>query len=104
MSIQLKYKKLKYEIKYLSAEKEELMSQLQEALPKFEKEFSRLVPNFKQVNEKVKKESQEKTVNHIQHSDLSPTPSKNPQGSSRGFHPPDASRCGKNRAVTFPQF
>jgi len=54
MSIQLKYKKLKYEIKYLNAEKEELVATLQEVLPKFEKEFKKLVPSFDTINDKSK--------------------------------------------------
>tara|TARA_B100001094_G_C17714097_1_gene568738 strand:+ start:10 stop:579 length:570 start_codon:yes stop_codon:yes gene_type:complete len=55
MLIQLKYKKLKYEIKYLTAEKEELVQTLQEVLPLFEDEFRKLVPTFDKSNEKVEK-------------------------------------------------
>ena len=65
MSIQLKYKKLKYEIKYLTAEKEELVALLSEVLPKFESEFRKLVPEFEQVNEKVKQESRKKSKKEI---------------------------------------
>ena len=65
MSIQLKYKKLKYEIKYLTAEKEELVVQLQTALPKFENEFKKLVPGFEKANEQVKKENKKKSTKEI---------------------------------------
>tara|TARA_Y100001973_G_scaffold100994_1_gene163198 strand:+ start:96 stop:665 length:570 start_codon:yes stop_codon:yes gene_type:complete len=65
MSIQLKYKKLKYEIKYLTAEKEELVALLSEVLPKFENEFRKLVPEFEKVNERVKKESRKKSKKEI---------------------------------------
>tara|TARA_B100000131_G_scaffold75378_1_gene71813 strand:- start:27 stop:608 length:582 start_codon:yes stop_codon:yes gene_type:complete len=54
MSIQLKYKKLKYEIKYLTAEKDEVLTLLKQVLPKFEKEFKKIVPEFEQTNKKVK--------------------------------------------------
>ena len=52
MSIQLKYKKLKYEIKYLSAEKEEVHSVIKNALPKFEAEFRKHIPDYKNPSEK----------------------------------------------------
>tara|TARA_B100000131_G_scaffold254537_1_gene248879 strand:- start:29 stop:595 length:567 start_codon:yes stop_codon:yes gene_type:complete len=58
MSIQLKYKKLKYEIKYLTAKKEEVHNEVKTALPLFEKEFRKLVPEFEKKNEKVVKEKQ----------------------------------------------
>ncbi len=52
MSIQLKYKKLKYEIKYLSAEKEEVHSVIKNALPKFEAEFRKHIPDYENPSEK----------------------------------------------------
>ena len=52
MSIQLQYKKLKYEIKYLSAEKEEVHSVVKSALPKFEAEFKKQIPDYKKPSEK----------------------------------------------------
>ena len=65
MSIQLKYKKLKYEIKYLTAEKEELVELLKEVLPKFETEFRKLVPEFENANNKVKEENRKKSKQKI---------------------------------------
>ena len=62
MSIQLKYKKLKYEIKYLTAKKEEVHNEVKTALPLFEKEFRKLVPEFEKKNEKVVKEKQVLTL------------------------------------------
>ena len=61
-SIQLKYKKLKYEIKYLTAEKVEVQEQVKKALIPFEKEFHRLVPEFEKANKKVKKEQKRVTI------------------------------------------
>ena len=52
MSIQLQYKKLKYEIKYLSAEKEEVHNVVKTALPKFEAEFKKQIPDYKKPSEK----------------------------------------------------
>ena len=52
MSIQLQYKKFKYEIKYLSAEKEEVHSVVKSALPKFEAEFKKQIPDYKKPSEK----------------------------------------------------
>ena len=52
MSIQLQYKKLKYEIKYLTAEREEVLVLLNKVLPKFEDEFRKQVPEFEQKKKK----------------------------------------------------
>ncbi len=65
MSIQLKYKKLKYEIKYLTAEKEELVHLLRKVLPDFENEFKKLVPEFEKANERVKQENKKKSKQKI---------------------------------------
>ena len=65
MSIQLKYKKLKYEIKYLTAEKEELVHLLRKVLPDFEDEFKKLVPEFEKANEQVKQENKKKSKQKI---------------------------------------
>ena len=61
MSLQLKYKKLKYKIKYLTAEKNEVHELIQIALPKFEHEFRRQVPKYDDGEKKQKKVTIEKS-------------------------------------------
>ena len=62
MSLQLKYKKLKYEIKYLTAEKNEVHELIQTALPKFEHEFRRQVPDYDENKKERKNVTNKKSI------------------------------------------
>lgn len=54
MSLQLKYKRLKYEIKYLTLARDEIEAEFTQAISKFEKEFKKQVPEYEPVKKKEK--------------------------------------------------
>ena len=59
MLLQLEYKKLKYEIKFLTLEVEGLQDEFNKAITKFESEFRKAAPEYKKPEREIKVEIKE---------------------------------------------
>ena len=77
MSLQLKYKRLKYEIKFLTSTIEEIQEEMRHALPEFENAFKEKVPEYQHERKKEDKVINEhKTENELKSEEIRKEPSR----------------------------